>query len=121
MEVDDEIAHLGVVDGHLRLGLPGGVGGGVVRVETDDLDVVEILEGVVLEIDEFAADHEMEQLLRGTIWHGSLPGGLPGKAVFDKSDRSAQGKGRSRKCATMLACRSRPAATSTPCVTSRRL
>jgi hypothetical protein len=36
----------------------------------DDLDLVQVLERVVLEIDELAADDEMEQLLlRGTIWH----------------------------------------------------
>ena len=71
MQVDDEVAHLRVVDRALRLGPPGGVSGRIVRIEPDDLDVVEILEGVVLEIDELAADDEVKQLLRGTIWHGS--------------------------------------------------
>ena len=69
MQVDDEIAHMRVVDGLLRLGLPGGVGGGVVRIEADDLDLVEVLERVVLEILQLAADDEMEKLLLGTIWH----------------------------------------------------
>ena len=69
MEMDDEIAHLRIVDRALRLGPPGGVGGRIIRVEADDLDVVEILEDVVLEIDELAADDEVKQLLRGTIWH----------------------------------------------------
>jgi hypothetical protein len=41
--------------------------GRIIRVEADDLDFVEILEGVVLEIEQFASDDEMEQLLRGTI------------------------------------------------------
>jgi hypothetical protein len=45
------------------------VRGRIVRIEADDLDVVKVLEGVVLEIDELAADDEVEQLLRGTIWH----------------------------------------------------
>ena len=69
VEMDDEIAHLRIVDRALRLGPPGGVGGRIIRVEADDLDVVEILEDVLLEIDELAADHEVKQLLRGTIWH----------------------------------------------------
>ena len=71
VEMDDEIAHLRVVDRALRLGPPGYVCGGIIRIEADDLDVVEILEGVVLEVDELAADDEVKQLLRGTIWHGS--------------------------------------------------
>jgi hypothetical protein len=80
MEVDDEIAHLRVVDGHLRLGLPGGMGARIVRKQADDLDVVEVLEGILLEIDQLAADDEVEQLLRGTIWHACFfPYGLPGK------------------------------------------
>jgi hypothetical protein len=44
--VDDEVAHLGVVDSHLRLGLPGRVGGGIVGKHADDFDLVEVLEGV---------------------------------------------------------------------------
>ncbi|MGY4355923.1 hypothetical protein ACVW0J_002416 [Bradyrhizobium sp. i1.7.7] len=48
----------------------GDVSGRIVRIEADDLDVIEVLEGVVLEIEQFAADDEMQQLLRGTIWHG---------------------------------------------------
>ena len=68
--MDDEVAHLRVVDRALRLGAPGDVSGRIVRIEADDLDVVEVLEGVVLEIEQFASDDEMEQLLRGTIWHG---------------------------------------------------
>ena len=72
VEMDDEIAHLRIVDRALGLGPPGRVRGGIVRIEADDLDVVEILEGVVLEVDKLAADDEMKQLLRGTIWHDGL-------------------------------------------------
>ena len=46
------------------------MGGSVIRIEADDFDVVQVLEGVVLEVEQLTADDEMEQLLRGTIWHG---------------------------------------------------
>ena len=67
VEMDDEIAHLRIVDRALRLGTPGDVGGGIVRIEADDLDIVEVLEGVVLEIEQLTPDDEVKQLLRGTI------------------------------------------------------
>ena len=44
VQVDDEIAHLRVVDRLLRLGLPGRIGGRVVRIDADDVELVEILE-----------------------------------------------------------------------------
>src|SRR6266702_6525674 len=86
VEMNDEIAHLRVVDRALRLGAPGDVGSRIVRVEADDLDVIEVLEGVVLEIEQLTTDDEMEQLLRGTIWHvfSSL------RAARHSSDRQAQ-------------------------------
>ena len=67
MEVDDEIAHLRVVDRALRLGAPGDVSRRIIRIEADDLDVIQVLEGVVLEIEQLTANDEMKQLLRGTI------------------------------------------------------
>ena len=39
MDVDDEIAHVGVVHGLLRLRLPGRVSGCVIRIHADDLDL----------------------------------------------------------------------------------
>src|SRR5690242_21505666 len=43
----------------------------IVRKHADDIHLVEVLEGVVLEIGQLAADHEMKQLrLRGIVWHG---------------------------------------------------
>src|SRR5215831_4855361 len=59
VEMDDEIAHLSVVDGHLRLGLPGCVGGRIIRIQADDLDIVQVLERVVVEVDELSADDEV--------------------------------------------------------------
>src|SRR5713226_7512454 len=41
MQVHDKVAHMGVVDGLLRLRLPGGISGGVVRINADDVELVE--------------------------------------------------------------------------------
>ena len=72
VEVNDEIAHVGVVHGLLRLRLPGRVSGCVIGIYADDIDLVEILERDVFEIGQLAADDEVKQLLRGTIWHDGL-------------------------------------------------
>src|ERR1700688_4267815 len=71
VEMHHEIAHVGVVHGLLRLGPPGGMGGRVIREYADDFHLIEILEGRVRKIGQFAADNEMEQLLRDNIWHDS--------------------------------------------------
>src|SRR5215475_6453740 len=63
VQMDDEIAHLRVVDRLLRLRLPGRVGGRVVRVDADDINLVEILEFNVVDLGQFTAEHKMEQLL----------------------------------------------------------
>ena len=44
VEVNDEIAHVGIVHGLLRLCLPGRVGGGVIGIDADDVQLVEIPE-----------------------------------------------------------------------------
>ena len=67
VEMDHEVAHLGIVDRLLRFRLPRRMGRRVVGVYADDIDLVEVLEGDVFEIGEFAADHEMKQLLLGII------------------------------------------------------
>jgi len=72
VEVNHEVAHVGVVHGLLRLRLPGRVSGCVIGIYADDIDLVEILERDVFEIGQFATDDEMKQLLRGTIWHDGL-------------------------------------------------
>jgi hypothetical protein len=62
MEMDDEIAHVRIIDGLLRLGPPGCMCGSVVWKYADGLDLFEVFEGRVLEIDKFAAKDDMEQL-----------------------------------------------------------
>src|SRR5712672_3389464 len=44
VQVDDEVTHVGVVHGAVRLRPPGRVGGRVVRKDADDVDLGEILE-----------------------------------------------------------------------------
>src|SRR4051812_34420833 len=102
MQVHDEIAHVGVVDRLLRLGFPGDIRGCVVGKHADNLDLVEILEGVLREVDQFTTDDEMKQLLRGAVWHECLFLRM-GPAEGWRWSTGVQGNGRSRKCETMLA------------------
>src|SRR5574337_1220312 len=62
MQVGDEIARLGVVDGLLRLGPPGGFRALVVRIEADDVDFGDIAELVAVERLEFAPENEVQPL-----------------------------------------------------------
>ena len=71
VEVNHEIAHVRVVDGLLGFRLPSRMRRRIVGIDADDVDLVEVLERDVFEIGQLAADDEMKQLLRGTIWHGS--------------------------------------------------
>src|SRR5215207_1731176 len=71
--MDNEIAHMGVVDGLLRLGLPGDVGGGVVRIDADDIDLVQIFKFCGIDAAEFAAEDEMKQLLGWSFGHWLIP------------------------------------------------
>jgi len=74
--MDNEVAHLGVVDRLLRLRLPGAVGAGVVRLDPDDVELTEILELDVVDLRELAAEDEMQKLLaRGLSGHRSIPFG----------------------------------------------
>jgi len=67
VEMDDEIAHVSVVHGLLRLRLPGSVSGRVIRVHADDFNLIEILERGAPEMGQFPTDDEMKLLLLGTI------------------------------------------------------
>src|SRR6266567_2679986 len=63
MHVDDEIAHLGIVNSLLRLGLPCRISAGIVRINADDIELIKVLEFVPAQIDKLAAEDQMEQLL----------------------------------------------------------
>jgi hypothetical protein len=63
MHMDNEITHVGVVDGRLRLRLPGGQSRRVIRKDTNDIKVLEIAELDLIETFQFTAEHEVQQLL----------------------------------------------------------
>src|SRR4051794_23529886 len=63
VQVDDEIAHLGVVDARLGLCLPSRIGAGVVRIDADEVEPGEVLEAHAREVRELAAEDEVEELL----------------------------------------------------------
>ena len=62
VQMHDEVAHLGVVDGFARLAKPGLVRLGVVRKKSDHIQLREILEINILDVMELAAKDEMNQL-----------------------------------------------------------
>ena len=62
MQVHDEVSHLGIVDGFAGLALPGGMGGGVVGIETHHVKLAQVLEVHVLHVVEFAAKNHMQEL-----------------------------------------------------------
>src|SRR5262249_35688556 len=63
MQVDDEVAHMGVVHGGLRPGPPGRECARVVRIDADDVELVEVLEREIVQVGKFATEHKMQQLL----------------------------------------------------------
>src|SRR4051812_28570876 len=73
----DEIADMSVVDGLLRLRLPGRVGRCVVREDPDHVELVQILELHVVERLEFAAEDEMQQLFRFSVVSHDKPSQRP--------------------------------------------
>src|SRR3954466_11120231 len=68
MQMHDEVTHMRVVDGLLRLGLPRGVGGGIVGIEAEHVETVEILTLMPREVGECAAKNEKRQLGTNRVW-----------------------------------------------------
>src|SRR5690606_26120787 len=62
MKVDDEITRLGAIHGHLGLLLPGDIGGSVVGIDPDDIDLVEIGERHTIQARKLATDHKVQKL-----------------------------------------------------------
>ena len=60
--MNDEVAHLRIVHGLLRLRAPGRIGGRVIRVDADDVYFGQILEFDVVDARQLAAEHEMKKL-----------------------------------------------------------
>ena len=63
----NEIAHMGVVDGALGFGLPGGKGGGIIGEHANDMDVVHIPKDVLLWRDKFTTKHKVKALGHGMV------------------------------------------------------
>ena len=103
VKVNDEIPHLGIVHRLLRLCSPGRVSARVIREQADDFHLRKILERVVLEILQLTTKDEVQQLLRGTIWHGLFPKAVPVAQVFRETSGHVYGKGQLRNCSTILA------------------
>ena len=59
-----KIAHLGVVDGALRLGLPGRIGAGIVGKNAHNVEVVEVSKFHTRNVIKFPAKDEVKQLPR---------------------------------------------------------
>src|SRR5262249_28365998 len=58
----DEVAHMGVIDGLLSFRFPGNISGGVVGINADNVQLVEISEFDVVQIGELATEDEVQQL-----------------------------------------------------------
>ena len=77
MQVDYEVAHVGIVHGSLGHRFPCLIGFSVVRVHTDHIDLVEAGELQIGERFELSTKHQVKQLLGptagvgGTSWSGS--------------------------------------------------
>ncbi len=65
VDMRDEIPHVGVVDGALRLGLPGGMGAGIIGEHADDVDLIRVLEDGLVGRDKLAAENQMQALGHG--------------------------------------------------------
>src|SRR5437868_3218421 len=73
MQVNDEIAHVRIVNRLLSLAFPGGISGGVVGINADDLKLVEVPEFVAVEVAQFATKDQMQQLPLWLVSHRSSP------------------------------------------------
>ena len=63
MQMHDDIAHMGVVDGRLGLGLPSALRAGVIREYPDDVEFCRVAELVPVQLFEFAAKYRCKSSL----------------------------------------------------------
>src|SRR6516225_2542038 len=117
MHVYDEITHLRVVNGLLRLRPPRGISSGIIRINSDDVELAQIFELGAAQIREFATENKMKQLPAGMLVRHLRPldQEQSGAELYPNSTRH------SRVSATSAACRATPAAISVPCDKSGRL
>src|SRR5262245_16652829 len=88
MQVDDKIAHMGVVHGAMRGFLPRVIGLRVVGVDADDIERREVAKLGSVERFEFAAENEMQQLPAAFL--GILCGHAAPSPACRKSQRSTR-------------------------------
>jgi hypothetical protein len=67
VQMHDEIAHMGVVHAPVGCVAPGGVRLGVIRVDADDIERLQVEELDSVEGGELTAEDEMEELPRATL------------------------------------------------------
>src|SRR6516165_7569332 len=77
VQMHDEVAHMGVIDGLLGFRLPGNISGGVVGINADNVQLVELPEFDAVQIGELTTEDEMQQLsaldlIRHRL-HSSIP------------------------------------------------
>src|SRR5215204_4706645 len=60
VQMHDEIAHMRIIDGLLRLCFPGRVGRRIIRKNADDVELAEIAEFKLVDALELAPEHEMQ-------------------------------------------------------------
>ena len=84
--MDDEVADVGVVHGFLRGAPPGRVGGPVVGIDADDVELAEIGELDPARVLQLAAEHQMQQLLGH--WHHLSCACIAHLRSFRKSQQS---------------------------------
>ena len=64
MHVDDEIAHMRIVHRQLRLRLPCRKRRRIIRIDSDNIEIVQVAELDVRERRQFAAENEVKALFR---------------------------------------------------------
>src|SRR5262249_35784884 len=72
VQMHDEVTHMRVINALLGLRLPGGIRGGVVGIDADDVQRAEIAKFDAIQVREFATEHKMQQLL-SFLRHGLHP------------------------------------------------
>lgn len=70
VHVNDEVAHMSVVDGRRGGSAPGGIGFRVAGEDTDDVKLARIDEFGRVRTNQLAAENEVKQLL---VWHQKPP------------------------------------------------
>src|SRR3954463_4877380 len=126
VQVNDEVAHVRVVDARLSLRLPSRVGRGVVRIDPDEIDLRKILEAHAREVRELSAKDEVKELTLRLSAHVRVPYGferpnLPRTSRSQGQRGAVAGCGRAVMASIKRGCNPRGPARSSPCTGSGAL